>query len=511
MIILKRITILIIILQYFNIFASSLDHRSVVQLEQCVDKSKKDKNVLVGGWSLSRPYQFNKITRNGYEVSGMDTELTNAIAARVGIPIRYDEVEWKQHQLDLSSGIRDIAFGATYNEDRAKLVYFSIPYRFEKNSLFVLKDSKKKLNFTSIPELLAQIRLFNFHLGVTDGFVYCDQRINYFIDHEDNSDIIFKYNNNTNSFNGLLLREIDGFISDSIAGVELVFSKEVNNQVEEIQLDIETPIHLIFSKKTVAPELVEHFNQVIHDFVSSNEHKNIVKNYLYRILLSQTMNAQWFYIISMIGIIGCAVSGIVNAAKENATLFGAFILAILPSIAGIVARDIIISNSSTIIITSSYIYSIFIVTLIGFFTIKLISNYNNTNYLNDFTKKIFGYILVICDATGQAIFIIIGVSMAMIANIEPIWLYGSFCSFLVSSFGCMIRDLLRNKTFLREGLNYEISVLFGIIFSIFFEVNAHDPSYQTIQSGCIGLIIGVIVTRLFLYYYKTPNLRFQVQ
>ena len=118
------------------------------------------------------PYQFNKITAGGYSLTGMDIELVKTLADKIGIKTEYEQIEWGQHQEDLRTGRRDIAAGATYTKEREEYVYFSIPYRFEENSLFVLHDSDKNLDFESISEFLAQVRLQNFILGVTRGFIY---------------------------------------------------------------------------------------------------------------------------------------------------------------------------------------------------------------------------------------------------------------------------------------------------------------------------------------------------
>jgi len=90
-------------------------------------------------------------------------------------------VDWKKHQEDLRSGEKDIAAGATYTASRTEYVYFAIPYRFEENSLFTLNDSNKTLEFKSISGFLAQARLQNYILGVTEGFIYTDLQINLFI------------------------------------------------------------------------------------------------------------------------------------------------------------------------------------------------------------------------------------------------------------------------------------------------------------------------------------------
>jgi polar amino acid transport system substrate-binding protein len=104
----------------------------------------------------------------------MDIELLKNIAQRSGISTEYEAVGWKKHQEDLKEGSRGIASGATYTDARAGYVYFSVPYRYEENSLFMMNSNGKELSFDSISEFLVQVRLQNFILGITKGFIYAD-------------------------------------------------------------------------------------------------------------------------------------------------------------------------------------------------------------------------------------------------------------------------------------------------------------------------------------------------
>lgn len=485
--------------------------KEIADVDQCLDIT--DKSELSSGWYLLNPYQFSHITNRGHELTGMDVQILKSIAAKIGAQIKYDEVSWSQHQLDLQNGKRDIASGATYTNERTKFAYFSVPYRFEEDSLFVLKSSPKNLSFKNISEYLAQIRLQNFHLGVIDGFIYGDVQINEFIAEEANKDIIFKYKNDTESLEALMRGEIDGFMADRIVGATVIFDKVADNQVKEVQLNVKTPIHLMFSKKTVPLDLVDHFNQEIKSFLETDEYKTIVKTYLYPVLLMQTIDSQWFYIVGVIGTIAFAISGIAIAAKENSTLFGTFLLAMLPSVGGGIMRDVMINRDAVgIILTPSYMYYILIIVIIGFSAIRLLSYYNSASDEDSLVKKFWDNLLIICDALGQAAFIVTGVSIVIMVKIEPVLLWGPFFAFLTSNGGGILRDLLRKDrdvTCLSEGINAEISVLWGLIFSVFLDINAHSPNADTIAYAVVAVASGAFLTRLIVYYLNIPNLKFR--
>jgi polar amino acid transport system substrate-binding protein len=501
------LTVILLFCSPLNSFAAEAEDQSA----QCIDIA--DKQILLGGWYLWEPYQFNKITTGGYKLTGMDVELVNYLAARVGVKVDYKQIDWKEHQLGVKNGTMDIAAGATYTESRAEFAYFSLPYRFEENSLFIMNDSQKVLKFDSITEFLAQVRLQNFKLGVTKGFIYADPQINLFIGDEANQDIVLQYENDVDTLQALIRGEVDGFMADRVVGAAAILQYKENTEVKEIQLNIKTPIHLMFSKKSVPLSLVDKFNQEIKEFSNSNEYKEIVKTYLYPVLLLQTIDSSWFYLIGVIGTVAFAISGIAIAAKENATLFGTFLFAMLPSVGGGIMRDVLINRSEVgIFLTPSYMYYILIVVLVGFFLVRLLEYYNNRASEDIIITKFWNNVLVIGDAIGQAAFVVTGVSIAIMARIEPIELWGPFFAFLTANGGGILRDLLRKKhkiLCLTGAVNAEVSIIWGLIFSIFLDINSSSPNTDNIRDAVILVALGAFITRIIAYYFELPNIKFR--
>ncbi|XVN44138.1 MAG: transporter substrate-binding domain-containing protein [Rickettsia hoogstraalii] len=205
---------------------------------------------MINAWYVNKPYQYLIAASNGHiTVSGMDIELINAIAAKIGINIEYNQDSWYQDQLDIQSGNADMTAGATYTTERSNYAYFSKPYRLEELSLFIIEPLAKKLNFQNVNELTAQIRLFNLQLGIVKGTVYGDPKFTDFLYNEKNQDIIRIYQNNMELINGLIKKEIDGFISDRIVGAVNILGRTMDRNILEVPLNIKTPLHLMFSKK----------------------------------------------------------------------------------------------------------------------------------------------------------------------------------------------------------------------------------------------------------------------
>ncbi len=524
----KSIIPIIIILQNFFAFA---DHKVAdptvnstqisnnlidTYFTQCTEEIA-DKESLLVDWYPLEPYQFSSITRSGnYNVTGLDIELINVISSKINIGIQYTDSAWEQVIPDIQQGKSDMVPGLTYTEARAAFANFSIPYRLAEISLFTLRSARKHLHFNNTNEFLAQIRLLNFRLGITKKAVFGDARTTDYLNQVSNNDIIIKYGSNAELFKGLLRNEIDGFLADRIAGVALALNYIEKDQIEEIPTGIKTPVHLMFSKKTVSPNLVARFNNSIKEFINSDEYKKIVRKYIYHTLLPKSIDSTWCHIIGVIGSIAFAISGIVISAKTNATLFTTFVLAMLPSLLGCILLDIIVhhtDNNISIVLTPYYTFRVFIIVLIGFSVIKLLAYYNKQLYEDNFIQKMRNNTLIVCDSLGQSSFMIIGVIVVIVQIIEPLEFWGTCFAFLTSSAGIMLRNLIckhdRNMEYIPREINFEILILWGAIFSILLDSYACKPDYSTIKYSIVTVFIGAVVSRLLVYYYNIPNLTFR--
>lgn len=467
------------------------------------------KKSLLSGWILSEPYQFMTVTANGQKITGMDIDILNAIAEKLNLTIEYKKTNWHAYWKPLKDGNRDVLGGMTYTKNRENFAYFSIPYRFEENSLYINSNTQKQLQFNSIGECLTQIRLNHFRIGVINNFIYADPQINNFIHDMANNDIVYFYKNDYQAISALNKGIIDGMISDKTITSYLLVKERLTSHIKEIPLNIKTPVHFVFNKDSVPLTVVTNFNKEIKKFIQSKEYKDIVKIHLYPVILIQIIGTNWFYIICIIGTIAFAISAIIISAKDNTSLFVTILFAILPSIGIGIIRDIIINGKEKgVFLTPSYIYFISIIVLFGFFTIRLLEYYNRHNNEKNHLSKLLNNLLIITDAIGQSAFIIIGVSLVIITRVEPIILWGPIFGFISANTGSIIRDLLHNKNniiCLYNTPNAEISVLWSLILSIYLDINSYQPEPDKISNMMIITVIGAVITRLLIFYLKFPN------
>lgn len=477
-----------------------------------------EKNTLRGAWYSLDPYEYLKTEGEIKILTGLDIELQRAIASDSGQIITFTNTTWKQQLLDIEQGTQDIASGATYTDERAVFAYYSTPYRFEENSLFILRTNADKYHFKDIPDFLFFMKKNKFRLGVVDGYVYADPKINQYINDPQNADLIVKVEGDNESLKNLLDNAIDGFLADRIVGATVIWRANKGSLVTEYRLGIKTPIHLIFSKKSVALSKVEKINQEISKFKETAKYDKIVSWYLYPVLLLQTADTDWFRIVEIIGTIAFAISGLIIAYRDNSTLFGAFIFALLPSMGGGLMRDVIIGrNPVGALLSPLYLLLIIGTVITGFIIIKL-----NDYLMKKFPKSVeatilkldpnlAGQLLTVFDALGLAAFTVSGVIVSLVAKVDPLWLWGPFFAFLTGAGGGILRDMLSKThyiTVLEGGIYGEIAIFWGLFLSIVLMMTTHNIQPELIRYTVIITIVGALMTRILVYYFKIPNIRF---
>ncbi len=462
---------------------------------------------LRGGWYLWDPYQFTEVVASQPKLTGLDVELLRAIATKAGFTVDYQELSWRQHLDDLRTGRRDIAAGATYNPQRAEFAHFSTPYRTETNVLYLLRGEVNKLKFNDVAGMLDFFKAENFRLGVIDGFVFADSAVNDYVADPAHAELIIKVENDYDNFRNLIDRRIDGFLADRIVGATTAWRGNWRPYVEAHPLQFSVPIHLMFSKESISTTQVAIFNNAIEELRESGEFSRIVSNYMFPVLLQQTLDRDWFLIIDAIGVIAFALSGVVLAHRSNYDIFGALLLAALPAVGGGVIRDLI-AGRSPIALTSSPIYLALIgaTVLGGFLVLRLLPLIHRTPRINkQRTTRIFKLTVEIFDAVGLATFTVIGVVVAVSARLEPLWLWGPILATITGAGGGIVRDMLNRDgdiAYLKGTIYPEIALLWGLILSLFliWQTTIINPDH--IFSAIIITVLGAFATRMAVVRWK---------
>jgi len=102
----------------------------------------KNKNEMVVGITLYEP--MNYYDENG-KLIGFDTEFAEEVSAIVGVPVRFQEIEWDQKEVELKSKAIDCIWnGLTVTEERKANMAFSTSYVVNEQVVVINKANADK-------------------------------------------------------------------------------------------------------------------------------------------------------------------------------------------------------------------------------------------------------------------------------------------------------------------------------------------------------------------------------
>ncbi|MBA6327609.1 amino acid ABC transporter substrate-binding protein [Colwellia sp. MB02u-6] len=227
---------------------------------------------LYVGWELWFPYQYRNSQQ---ELVGLDFEIFNTIFAKVGYTTEYTELPWKRHLHYIKTGEMDVAMGASLSEERRRYAMFSEPYRQETVHLFVRNGQANSIKLGRLSDLTNS----NYIIGIESGYYYGDeyQELMKTVEFQEHIVEVVDIEENVTL---LLAGHIDGFLVDPATIKAFSDKYKMTGEFEKHALSIyQADIHLIFSKKSVKPDVVTAINQAIGDLKKSGELDKIINKW----------------------------------------------------------------------------------------------------------------------------------------------------------------------------------------------------------------------------------------
>jgi len=133
-----------------------------IESELCIDKTKTiepltaseqaDWDYIAGngkfivGYTLFAPIAYENENK---ELIGFDIELAKAVAAKLGLEVQFEEIEWNSKEALLQSKSIDCIWnGMTITDERLAAMEISIPYLNNKQVAVIRKEDKEKYKTT---------------------------------------------------------------------------------------------------------------------------------------------------------------------------------------------------------------------------------------------------------------------------------------------------------------------------------------------------------------------------
>jgi polar amino acid transport system substrate-binding protein len=468
--------------------------------------------TLRGGWYPWDPYQYREYQHSGAVLTGFDVEIERALARVLGVDLVLRPMAWEDHLAAVAAGTADIAAGATYSAERDRYAYFSKPYRQETEVLILPKGAGSRYHFTSVEGMLQAFATQPFRLGVVAGFTYARPDVNAFVADPERQAQIVRVGDEAENLQNLLAGRIDGFIADRIVAATVAWRVRKSAAIEEYPLIFSTNIHFMLSRASQTPAMLARLDEAIDQIKQSGEFQHIADSYALPILIHQTLDSGWFEALAFLGTVAFALSGVVLAYAGNYSLFGALVLVSLPALGGGVVRDLVVQRQPLGIVRDpGSLLTVFITVILGMVFFKLMSLTGTQRLAKSLQarQRLGANLIQICDALGLAAFLVVGVVVVLDAAVEPLWLWGPISAGITSSFGSLMRDLLRQdreSVSLKGELYPEIAVAWGLAFSLFLGWEAERLQPQEIWLGVVVTIAGAFLTRMLAIAFRLKGI-----
>ena len=211
------------------------------------------------------PYEFWE----GNEIIGIDAEIAGAIAAKLGLKLKIEDIEFTQIIAAVTGGRVDMGMaGMTVTEDRMKNVNFSTSYATGVQVIIVKEGSP----ITSVDDLFADDAHFN--IGVqesTTGDIYTSDELE-----DEGLATIFRYNRGADAVQALVTGRVDCVVIDNEPAKAFV---AMNPGL--IILDTEYAVEdyaIAFNKGS--KELLDAVDKALRELISDGTVKKIIDKYI---------------------------------------------------------------------------------------------------------------------------------------------------------------------------------------------------------------------------------------
>ena len=231
-----------------------------ISLTACVNAKPTEKETLVMATNATfPPYEYY----DGDEIVGIDAEIAKAIADKLGMELRIDDMEFNSIITAVNSGQADIGMaGMTITEDRKQSVDFSDSYATGVQVVIVTQDSP----IQTVDDLAGK------KIGVqltTTGDIYATD--------EFGKDYVVQFNKGADAVLALKNGQVDAVIIDNQPAKAFV---DQNEGLKILETEYANEDYCIAFKKG-NDELREKVNNALNELIADGTVQDIIDKYIH--------------------------------------------------------------------------------------------------------------------------------------------------------------------------------------------------------------------------------------
>jgi polar amino acid transport system substrate-binding protein len=473
---------------------------------------------LEGGWSDLPPYA--QLDREG-KPTGFDIALMREVGRRAGVSLSFRQVDWQRAQTLIRKGELDFGLAAFRNPERDAYALFSAPYRKESDSLFLRPALVAKVTARTPDALFAEVRRLGLKIGAVEGFDYGPHAAAFLQDPANQARITVSGTDNDNVVR-LAAGKIDGFLADRLSGYHALAASGGRAIAQPVPVSVfEGDVHVLFSRATVAPELIARFDQALATVVADGTYEQIRRTFVVPAMLDIATSTGWFRALDWIGTVAFAISGVLIARKEHYSVFGALVLAFLPAVGGNVVGDLLVGRQPIGILENPLAVILVLGTVvIGYALFRLFDFvHGRFLFMLDLAWSFMWIrryvpprnVYEVFDAMALAAFTVTGVVIAIRFAAEPLWIWGPLLAILAAAGGSILRDVIRSDADnpgLKTSLYAEIALVWGLILSLVAKSSDVVAGPGRFQAAVVIIVAGAFVSRMAVVILRVRSPRF---
>ncbi|MDX2362452.1 MAG: TRIC cation channel family protein [Crocinitomicaceae bacterium] len=461
---------------------------------------------LKGGWYPWSPYQYLNESGN---LEGLDYELITTIFEHAEIPISYDpndsDTTWDKNQSDVYEGLKAFTGGAFITEERKKKYFISDAYREEWNSLYIRRDDHELNGIHDLTAFIDYLETNKIKVGVVEAYVYSSDVLNDYVRRQkkNGENCLVEVGNEAENFQNQIAGKVRVVFADRLVGANILWSKGWTKEIvpHPIQIPPKT-IHLLVHKSDDPlvnlkyKEYLKKFNESLAELKREGVIKQLFHRHLFPVLMSITVQTDWFAIIDTIGIIFFAFSGLLIALDNKFDIFGTLLMTFLLCAGGGVIRDLLVDRPLALLESPFIIEAILIIAFGGFLLFRLhfwLSNNNKAYKIRtQFGANKLLFIRTVIDAMALGAYTLVGVGVAVEMELDYLLIWGPFLGCITACGGGIIARTIAAESknvALSGSLDPEVSLVLGLCFSQFL-------LWQTDRLNPYEVFIAVLVTMI---------------
>ena len=216
---------------------------------------------------------FSMKDENGFAV-GIDNAFISKVLKSVGCEVRFAFMPWKRSLYAVKQGNVDILPSASLTAERAKYGLFSVPYRDDVIGFVVRNGDAGRIGLSSLKDVIAQ--------GLVIGHVrgaYRGEAFENFMNSPEGARHVSDVPLGPHGLQLLLANRVDLLLGIPAAYVAQAEQQGHGHSVEGHPFILaREPVRLMFSAKTIAPELARKISDAILRETQTAEYKALYGN-----------------------------------------------------------------------------------------------------------------------------------------------------------------------------------------------------------------------------------------